>query len=105
MSEWSLGGKLLGTSKNYPFGFWTDLLSQQCVLKSPQYTKYSGLSKTFAGTKSLAQNTKKWFLEVAKSLSLGWSCLGGCLGRNFPAVQQQGAVGRGAGLEGIVFRR
>ena len=50
---------LKGTSKNYPFGFWADLLPQQCVLKSPQYTKYSGDSKTFVGTKSLVQNTKK----------------------------------------------
>ena len=50
---------LLGTSKNYPFGFWADLLTQQCVLKIPQYTKYSGISKTFAGSKSLAQNHKK----------------------------------------------
>ena len=43
-------------------------MSQQCVLKNPQYTKYSGLSKTFVETKSLAQNTKKQFLEVANSL-------------------------------------
>ena len=49
----------MGTSKNYPFGFWADLLPQQCILKSSQYTKYSELSKTFVGTKSLAQNTKK----------------------------------------------
>ena len=51
--------KLLGTSKNYPFGFWTDLFPQQCVLKSPQYIQYSELSKTFVGTKSLVQNAKK----------------------------------------------
>ena len=40
------------------------------VLKSPQYKKYSGLSKTFAGTKFLAQNTQKHFLEAALSLPL-----------------------------------
>ena len=55
----SLRDNLKGTSKNYPFGFWADLLPSQCVLKIPQYIQYSGISKTFVRTKSLAQNTKK----------------------------------------------
>ena len=54
-----------GTSKNYPFGFWLDLLPSQFVLKIPQYIQYSGISNTFVRTKSLTQNTKKQFLEVA----------------------------------------
>ncbi len=51
--------KQQGTSKNYPFAFWADLLPSQCVLKIPQYIQYSGISKTFVRTKSLAQNSKK----------------------------------------------
>ena len=51
--------KLQGTSKNYPFGFWADLLPSQCLLKIPQYIQYSGISKTFVRTKSLVQNRKK----------------------------------------------
>ena len=35
----------VGTSKNYPFAIWTDLCTQLCVLKSPQYTKYYELFK------------------------------------------------------------
>ena len=34
-----------GTSKNYPFAIWTDLVSQLFILKTPQYTKYSGIFK------------------------------------------------------------
>ena len=56
-----------GTSKNYPFGFWADLLLSQFVLKIPQYTKYSGISNSFVRTKSLAQNRKKQFFEVANN--------------------------------------
>ena len=55
----------MGTSKNYPFGFWADFLLHQCVLKSTQYIQYSVLSNTFGESKSLAQNLKKQFLEVA----------------------------------------
>ena len=64
-----LCGKHQGTSKNYPFGFWLDLLPSQFVLKIPQYIQYSGISNTFVRTKSLTQNTKKQFLEVATNLS------------------------------------
>ena len=56
---------LEGTSKNSPFALWSDLLIQQFLSESPQYTKYSGLSETFVGSKSLAQIIKKEFLEVA----------------------------------------
>ncbi|MGN0999918.1 MAG: hypothetical protein ACI4PO_10235, partial [Faecousia sp.] len=45
-------------------------MSSQCVLKIPQYIQYSGISKTFVRTKSLAQNRKKQFLEVANNLSV-----------------------------------
>ena len=55
----SAGIILMGTSKNYPFGICADLLTQQFVSESPQYTKYSGFSETFAVSKSLAQILKK----------------------------------------------
>jgi hypothetical protein len=42
-----------------------DLLSQLFLAKIPQYTKYSGISATLFGTKSLAQIIKKEFLEIA----------------------------------------
>ena len=61
----SLPLELQGTSKNSPFAIWADLLPQLCVLKTPQYTKYSGIFKTLFGAKSLAQIIKKEFLEVA----------------------------------------
>ena len=54
-----------GTSKNSPFVIWPDFLTQQFILKSPKYTKYSELPKTFIAPKSLAQIIKKEFLEVA----------------------------------------
>jgi len=54
-----------GTSKNSPFAIWTNLLPHLFVMKIPQYTKYSGISITLSGTKSLAQIIKKEFLEVA----------------------------------------
>ena len=56
---------LKGTSKNSPFAIWLDLLLQQFISKSPQYTKYSGLPETFVEPKSPAQIIKKEFLEVA----------------------------------------
>ena len=56
---------LVGTSKNSPFAIWSDLLPQQFISKSPQYTKYSELFETFVGPKSLAQIIKKEFIEVA----------------------------------------
>ena len=61
----------MGTSKNSPFAIWTDLLLQQFISKSPQYTKYYELSETFVEPKSLAQIIKKEFLDVANNLSLG----------------------------------
>ena len=57
--------KLKGTSKNSPFAIRVDLLVQQFISKSSQYTKYSGLSETFVEPKSLTQIIKKEFLEVA----------------------------------------
>ena len=56
---------LKGTSKNPTFAIWPDLSAKQFISKSPQYTKYSGLSETFVEPKSLAQIRKKEFLEVA----------------------------------------
>jgi len=53
------------TSKNSPFAFRTNLLPHLCVMKIPQYTKYSGISITLSGTKFSARNRKKEFLEVA----------------------------------------
>ena len=42
-------------------------------MKIPQYTKYSGISISLAGTKSSAWNRKKEFLEDAmKSPRCGW---------------------------------
>ena len=55
----------LATSKNCPFAIWTDLLPQLLIMKIPQYTKYSGISITRFGTKSLAQIIKKQFSAVA----------------------------------------
>jgi len=55
----------MGTSKNAPFGPWANLSPHKCVLKTPQYTKYSGVSKTFSGPKTFAQIHKKEFLEAA----------------------------------------
>ena len=60
--------KFQATSKKSPFAIWADLLLQQFISKSSQYTKYSGLSETFAEPKSLAQIIKKEFLEVAFNL-------------------------------------
>ena len=60
---------LKGTSKNSPFVIWPDLLLQLCAAEIPQYTKYSGISATEFGTKSLAQIIKKEFLEVAYNLN------------------------------------
>lgn len=54
-----------GTSKNYPIAVWADLLPLQCVLKTPQNTKYSGIFKIIDRTKSLAQTIKKTVFEVA----------------------------------------
>jgi hypothetical protein len=45
-----------------------DLLPQLFLLKTPQYTKYSGVFKTEFGSKSLTQIIKKEFLEVACDL-------------------------------------
>ena len=59
-----------GNLKKLPFWVLSGSFAGAYVLKSPQYTKYSGLSKTFAGTKFLAQNTQKQFLEAALSLPL-----------------------------------
>jgi hypothetical protein len=55
----------MGNSKNSPFAPWPDLLPQLFVMKSPKYRKYSELSISQFGTKSLAQARKKVFLEVA----------------------------------------
>jgi hypothetical protein len=55
----------MGTSINSPFAIWSELLLQLCVMKIPQYTKYSGISITEFGSKSLVQIIKKEFLEVA----------------------------------------
>ena len=59
-----------GNLKKLPFWVLSGSFAGAYVLKSPQCTKYSGLSKTFAGTKFLAQNTQKQFLEAALSLPL-----------------------------------
>ena len=56
---------LWGISKNSPFAIWPVLCTQLCVLKSPQYTKYSELSKTLFRRKSLAQIIKKELSEAA----------------------------------------
>ena len=53
--------KQQGTSNNSPFAIWVDLLLQQFISKSSQYTKYSGLSETFVEPKSLTQIIKKEF--------------------------------------------
>ena len=54
----------MGPSKK-PFAIWPDLSLQLIVSKVLQYTKYSGISATQFGAKSLAQIIKKEFLEVA----------------------------------------
>ena len=48
-----------GNSKKYPFAIGPELLFQQFVLGSSQYTKYSELPKTYVDPKSLAQIIKK----------------------------------------------
>ena len=68
--------KFSATSKISPFGFWPDLSSKQSVLKILQYTKYSGISKTFVRTKSFVPNTKSSFqrglsfIKQKRSMSL-----------------------------------
>ncbi len=53
--------KLECTSKNYPFAIWTHLLHQHFILKIPQYTKYSGIFKTYFGSKFAAKIAKGYF--------------------------------------------
>jgi len=53
------------TSKNSPFGLGANLSPHKCLMKKPQYTKYSVFSITFSGTKSSAPSDKKEFSEDA----------------------------------------
>lgn len=57
-----------GYLKNSPFAICTNLLTHICVMKIPEYTKYSGISITLFGSKSLTQIIKKEVLEVAKRI-------------------------------------
>jgi len=62
--------ELSGTSKNSPFAICANLLPHLCLMKIPQYTKYSGISITLSESKSLSQIIKKEFLEVAYRLAV-----------------------------------
>lgn len=50
------------------FGLSANLSFHKFMVETPQYTKYSGVSTTFSGSKSSAEITKKEFLEVVYNL-------------------------------------
>jgi len=67
-------------------------LPQLFLLKTPQYTKYSGVFKTEFGSKSLTQIIKKAFLEVAMNMTLGGTvvrCLSGAISFLLPKISQK----------------
>ena len=53
----------MGNVKNSPFALWTNLFPHLCVMKIPQYTKYSGISITVSAKKSSSQSIKKEFFN------------------------------------------